>query len=112
MEWIGWDALDTETLDAEKSAGLYFINFLVNTCRDVELIKVFPSEAAGGGFQTREPNMVELFAVCRVVADNTGTMAERDPQVIIAIDGHTIRRGIDMTCGKGGAHLTEFARGR
>gem|GEM_PF-6793030 len=80
----------SQSLDADQSAGVFLDLFLVDAGGDVELVEIFSAEGAGGCFQAGELDPVQLFTCRGIVADHTGTVAECNPEVAVAIDGHAI----------------------
>ena len=53
LKRIGGNTGDTKSLNTVKSAGVLFHDIIVDTGGDIELIEVFASESASGGFHAR-----------------------------------------------------------
>ena len=77
---------------------------------DVELVEIFTSKGAGRSFQTGELDTVELVSCGGVVTDDTGAVAECDPEVAVAIDRHSSWGGANVAGGKGGSEVGEETR--
>jgi len=92
-------AFDTEAADHEKSACVFFIDGFVNAGGHIEITEIFSTKSTGCGFEAGQGNARDFFSAYRIELTDAGTMAKRDPQLVILIDRHAIRRGVEMSGG-------------
>ena len=83
-------AFDTEAGDHEKSARVFFLDGFVNAGGHIEITEILPTKGTGGGFEAGQGNAHDFFATYRIELTDAGTMAKRDPQLVMLIDRHAI----------------------
>ena len=71
----------------------------------VEIRQLRPAERAGRRFQTRQLDPPQLRAVLRVETCDASPVTEGDPEISVRIDGHAVRRRIQM---RGGNDATQI----
>lgn len=70
---------------------MFFLDGFVNAGGHIEITEIFSSKGTGGGFEAGQGNARDFFAAYGIELTDAGTMAKRDPQLVILIDRHAIR---------------------